>query len=85
MKSKYVIVLVYFTAVIIAYYFQWMTMLSILTLPWSTFLIIIYGLLSHAVENIEEGIAVCQVAAAIVNIFIFILWSRYRRAEIRPK
>jgi len=73
---------IYLLAVALFYFLDLSTVLSILSVPWSLFLIVVGGLISHTASNIDEQLAICKVAGSIFNVLLYLLWvSRSNKAE----
>jgi hypothetical protein len=71
---------VYLILVIASYVFGLVTLSHILAWPWSWFLIIAAGLLSHTEPNIDKQVALCEIVAGLLNLAFYYYCLRRKNA-----
>jgi hypothetical protein len=62
----------YFAAAFAAYLLDFYTLLNILAMPWSVFLIIIGGLFSHSLSGIDVYLDILKIFAVMLNIALYL-------------
>jgi hypothetical protein len=62
---------IYIAAAIVAYLLDFHTILNILAMPWTAFLIIIGGFTSHAFSGIDKYLDIMKLIAVVLNIAAF--------------